>query len=440
MMKRKKRFVKLSRTLIAVGAMVLVGAVLARASTVDPVHSNLRFAIDSLCTVDDEAHALDSFFAELKLLDEGKDTVVSIVHLGDSHIQAGYYTGHAMRLMHAQYGNAGRGWVAPFRLAKTNEPNDYFISSLIKEWTTGSCIQRSKKSPVGLGGIGLQTVSPFVNFDLSIAPVNGAGYGFNRVVLFRGEKSMPMLPSGTWKDSVTVSEGEFPCLPGVVADTFGISCLTDSLQLQSTRRKQGTDLLYPASSFENVYYGFLMTNGRPGILYHAVGVNGAMFVHYTDEQYVRQLALLNPSLLIISLGTNESFGKRFRIEEFTGQIEAFLALVRKYMPRAAILLTTPPECYRRVWVDKKRVYVRNDNSERVAKAITGMAREKGLACWDLFSATGGKNSCIKWLNGKWMGRDRIHFTKEGYSEQGVLLFQALMRLKAERDGERAGND
>lgn len=34
---------------------------------------------------------LERFFSELSSLKIGKDTVVSIVHLGDSHIQAGYY-------------------------------------------------------------------------------------------------------------------------------------------------------------------------------------------------------------------------------------------------------------------------------------------------------------------------------------------------------------
>ena len=57
-----------------------------------------------------------------------------------------------------------------------------------------------------------------------------------------------------------------------------------------------------------------------------------MYVNYTDEAYVRQLALLKPSLLIISLGTNETFGRRFRSEEFGGQIRAFVSLVKKQMP------------------------------------------------------------------------------------------------------------
>lgn len=374
-----------------------------------------------------ECAPLLDFFAALDSLRAGKDTVVTVVQLGDSHIQAGHYSGRMMRLMQQQFGNAGRGWIAPFKLSRTNEPDDYFISSVLKEWVAGRCIQSNKKCPVGPGGIGIQSVSPSINLDISMAPNNGAGYSFNQAIIYRGEKSMPMLPAGKLKDSVETILGAAPCAPGVLADTFRISSLTDTLQLHSTRRKQGTNTLLPASSFKNVYYGFNLTNGQPGILYHSIGVNGAMFVNYTDESYVRQLALLNPSLLIISLGTNETFGRRFTGSEFAGQIEAFISLVKKQMPHTAILLTTPPECYKRVTVNKKRTYVRNENTERAAKAIVEVAQREGLACWDLFAATGGKSSSAKWHKAGLMGRDRIHFTKEGYQEQGLLLYRALMQ-------------
>ncbi len=370
---------------------------------------------------------LHNFFAALDSLRAGKDTVVTIVQLGDSHIQAGHYSGRTMRLLQQQFGNAGRGWIAPFKLSKTNEPDDYFISSVIREWVAGRCIQHNRKCPIGPGGIGIQSVSPSINFDISMAPNNGAGYSFNQAVIYRGEKSMPMLPAGKMKDSIETILSQTACAPGVITDTFRISGLIDTLQLQSTRRKQGTDKLLPASSFKNLYYGFNLTNGQPGILYHSVGVNGAMYVNYTDEDYVRQLALLNPSLLIISLGTNETFGRRFNRSEFAGQIETFISLVKKQMPHTAILLTTPPECYKRVYVNKKRTYVRNENTERAAKAIVDVARREGVACWDLFAATGGKNSSAKWHKAGLMGRDRVHFTKEGYQEQGTLLYRALMQ-------------
>lgn len=370
---------------------------------------------------------LQAFFSALDSLQAGKDTVVTVVHLGDSHIQAGHYSGRTMRLLQQQFGNAGRGWIAPFKLSKTNEPDDYFISSVIREWVAGRCIQHTRKTPIGPGGIGIQTVSPSINFDISIAPVNGAGYAFNQAVLYRGSKSMPMLPAGVWKDSVQVFLADTPCVAGVLADTFRIARLMDTLQLHSSRRKQGTDRLLPASSFTNLYYGFSLTNGSPGILYHAVGVNGAMYVNYTEEAYVRQLALLQPSLLIISLGTNETFGRRFTSVEFAGQIRQFVRLVKKHMPSTALLLTTPPECYKRTYVNKKRTYVRNENTHRAAQAIVEVAREEGLACWDLFTVTGGKNSSRKWHSRGWMGRDRVHFTKEGYGEQGTLLYRALMQ-------------
>ncbi|MDR3142380.1 MAG: GDSL-type esterase/lipase family protein [Tannerellaceae bacterium] len=399
----------------------------------DTVRSHLKFAVDSLCRVDDPHHSLDAFFSELDWLSRGADTVVTIVHIGDSHIQAGYLSGRTMRLMHQQYGNAGRGWVSPLRITKTNEPADYFISTVVKEWTVGRCIQSAPKTSVGPGGIGIHTVSPFVDFDLSVTPVNGAGYEFNRVVLYRGERSMPMLPSASFTDPAEVSRSHTPSAPDVVTDTFYIDCLADNLQLQTTRRKEGTDSLLPAASFDNLYYGFSLTNGASGILYHSIGVNGAMFVNYTNDSYVKKLALLNPSLLIVSLGTNETFGRRFSTVELSEQVTAFVSLARKYMPKAAILLTTPPECYKRVWVNKKRTYIRNENTERAAKAITTVAGEEGIAYWDMFATTGGKGSSKDWFNGKWMGRDRIHFSKDGYTEQGTLLFKALMNLKIERE-------
>ena len=391
--------------------------------------SRLPFAVDSLCIVSDPAHSLDGFFAGLDSLSAGRDTVITIVHLGDSHIQAGYYSGAAMRLLQQQYGNAGRGWIAPFKIARSNEPDDYFISTLVKEWTIGRCIQQIPRCPVGPGGIGIQTVSPFVNFDIAIAPNNGAGYAFNQVVVYRGEKSTPMLPSGALRDSACILEGEQAPEMRMITDTIRISVLTESLQLQSTRRKQGTDLLLPAQSFTNLYYGFSLTNGRPGVLYHSIGVNGSMFVNYTDKRYVRQLAAFRPSLLIVSLGTNETFGRRFTAGEFSEQIGSFLALVKEYMPHTAILFTTPPECYKRVVIDRKRRYVRNENTERAARAIVGVTEKEGLACWDLFHATGGRKSSEDWFNGKWMARDRIHFSKEAYHEQGLLQFNALIKLK-----------
>jgi lysophospholipase L1-like esterase len=182
----------------------------------------------------------------------------------------------------------------------------------------------------------------------------------------------------------------------------------------------------------NCYYGFLLTNGKSGILYHSIGQNGAMFTHYSNSDYMRQLALLQPSLLIITLGTNEAFATQNYIEtKFIAQVDEFIRLVKEHLSETAILLTTPAECFRRT----RNGYVRNEKISLVANEIIDYARREGLACFDLYGMTGGANSCNKWQEAKLLGRDRIHFSIEGYLEQGKLLYKALIRLKTGEAGE-----
>ena len=80
---------------------------------------SMRVGADTLVWPD-TAVVWRRFFAELDSLRAGKDTVISVVHLGDSHIQAGHLTGQVMRAFHRVFGNAGRGWIAPFKLGKSN--------------------------------------------------------------------------------------------------------------------------------------------------------------------------------------------------------------------------------------------------------------------------------------------------------------------------------
>lgn len=385
---------------------------------VELVRSTLPFAIDSLCRVEDPKHTLDRFFSELEMLRQGKDTVISVVQLGDSHIQCGYLSGRVMRLFHEDFGNAGRGLIVPLKLTRTNEPDDYFIRSTITDWLKGRCVQRTPPCPVGLGGIGIKTMARKVNMDVYIGPVNGAGYEFNRAVMFRHPQATPLVATGLPSDSVKTALGTEPLCPGVVCDTFRFSCQTDTLLLRSHT--------LPAK-YNNLYYGLNLTNGRPGVLFHSVGVNGAMFVNYTDSVYLKQLALLKPSLLIISMGTNETFGRRFNAPEFRSQVARLVTLIQVYLPHTAIVLTTPPECFKRTRVNKKTVYQRNANTDIAARAIAGYAREQHIPCWDLYALTGGKGSSKLWQNFKHFGRDRIHFTKETYREQGTLLYRALMK-------------
>ena len=356
--------------------------------------------------------SLEHFFAELSSLKVGKDTVISIVHLGDSHVQAGYLSGKLMRLFHEDFGNAGRGFIAPLKLAKLNEPFDYFIRSKQYNWTKSICVRVNNPFPYGLGGIGISSRSSKVELNVIVTPKNGAGYAFNQAVLYRDCDAL-QLNSTKSNRQLDISSSN-----SLRSDTFRIASLTDTLELKSDAS---------SDSRTSTYYGLNLTNGMPGVLYHGIGVNGAMYVNYTDSAYIKQLAQLNPSLLILSLGTNESFGHNFNSAEFTKQVELFLSCVRREMPNVTLLLTTPPACFKRIYYKRKRVYVRNKNTKKIAKALNVIANEQGLACIDLFKLMGGERSASRWSATKLMSQDRIHFTKAGYDKQAEIIYNVFLK-------------
>jgi lysophospholipase L1-like esterase len=374
---------------------------------------NLPFIADSLCAIKDSAHSLSGFYENLNLLLTGKDTIINIIHIGDSHVQAGFLTGKTMRLLQNAFGNAGRGWISPLKLSGTNEPNDYFIVSGVKRFISSACVQKDPKCTWGLGGIGIKSSDAKIDLGILMAPNNGVGYDFNKVLFFRDKNSKQLFP-----------ESEMDCFQGcsqfedVLIDTFVCDNLINSLQIKSFESDTFSDA--------SIYYGFSLTNGHSGILYHALGINGARYVDFTNRKYIRQLSLLNPALIIVSLGTNETFGKNFNRPEFERQVNSFVNLINEELPNTSILLTTPVETYRRQRSKQKRNYLRNENTEKAAEVITSYAATKGVACWDLFAVSGGRNSCKNWFGAGLFARDRIHFTQRGYDEQGKLLYKALI--------------
>ncbi len=76
-----------------------------------------------------DTNTMAEFYRKLTELRNGQRDRVSILQIGDSHIQPGYFSGTARSALQHYFGNAGRGLVFPWRLARTNQPDDIRITS-----------------------------------------------------------------------------------------------------------------------------------------------------------------------------------------------------------------------------------------------------------------------------------------------------------------------
>jgi lysophospholipase L1-like esterase len=166
--------------------------------------------------------------------------------------------------------------------------------------------------------------------------------------------------------------------------------------------------------------GVILQNSLPGILYHSVGINGAHYSDYNSSpQFFRQMKMLKPDLVIISMGTNEGANTKVTMDEIIAQVTTTVQSIRAVNPATCILITTPTDDY------LKKKY-KNPYLEAVQRAIVQSASQQGVACWDLYNITGGFGSCAEWRKAALMQRDGVHFTKTGYLVQGDLLFKALI--------------
>ena len=358
------------------------------------------------------AHNLDSFFHKLYLQKTQKQSRINILHIGDSHIQADFLSAVVRTDFQNDFGNGGRGIVVPLRVAGTNEPFNYKITSNVV-CTSKRCVFVNNPMPIGLGGVTIQSFSDSVYFRIRAYDSPNNKYTFNKVTLFYQKDSAFDFSIedtiGTKLGALSSrSNEEFPYVSSNL-----LSHPTNDIIL----RAQKTD----SSQNNAMIYALNLENDNSGVIYHAVGVNGAEAFQYANAQYfARQTAGVHPDLIIISLGTNEAQHKPFDIELTKSRIDSLVRQLRVANPSTGIVLTTPPDSYYH-----KKYY--NTGVAQVHTILVDYAKENNLAVWDLFSIAGGYKSCYQWKKYGLMGGDGIHFYRSGYELQGNLLYEAIIK-------------
>lgn len=159
--------------------------------------------------------------------------------------------------------------------------------------------------------------------------------------------------------------------------------------------------------------GFVLQNDQPGVIYHAIGVNGAKLSDYTKYPlFFKQLPILEPDLIILSFGTNESFG-RLSSTAYIMQLKEFVAAIRAQCGNnvAILVMTPPPSLFRRGRVNPYVVDYSGDLMDMT-----------NLPVWDLYNRMGGLDA----IRGKGeystlIARDKVHYTVKGYQSQGEMF-------------------
>ncbi len=167
--------------------------------------------------------------------------------------------------------------------------------------------------------------------------------------------------------------------------------------------------------------GIVLENDQPGVVYSAIGVNGAKCSDFNKyEAFFHQIQALEPQLIVISFGTNESFDK-LENDIFIEQLNELIETIRLFSNNVEILVTTPqPSQFNR---RNKNQYV-----SQYAESIIDQAAIKNYAVWDIYKSLGGASRVNSNFKNGIITADKIHYTHKGYKKQADDFFEALMQL------------
>lgn len=171
--------------------------------------------------------------------------------------------------------------------------------------------------------------------------------------------------------------------------------------------------------------GLATETGQDGIIYHMLGVNGATCERFATEENLQEIAALQPDLVILSFGTNEAHVRHYDAGRHRQAMSQLLDSLHRVCPQAVFLLTTPPGAYQRAG---RRGRIVNPHTRAVVDTQLRFARERHLAVWDLYHIAGGEQAaCRNWAGAGMYQHDKIHFTRQGYILQGLLLHEAFIK-------------
>jgi len=372
--------------------------------TIKPIDSTTLTKIDYSKNTLENTNSLFPLLAKLYKIKHFSNEKAVFVHIGDSHIQADFETSVIRNELQNYFGNAGRGLVFPYQVAKSNAPSD-IISSSKSNWKGNRLAKVDTIITCGVSAFGIQSEAINPDFNFELRTINGIKDDFDKVSLFMGGNISEILMEYE-------NQAENNC--------YEIAPKYAEFNLKSPT--SGFKLTFPTMDTIQFFGASLEKKNLGGVIYHSIGANGAKYSDYNKtSQFWKQLKNLNADCYIISLGTNEAQDPNLTGASFLVDVKKMVDKIRLVSPNAAIILTTPPVSY----FKKSRP---NVILEVITCALNEFCVQNNLVYWDLFNASKGLEGATIWKSSQLLRGDLVHFSKEGYVLQGNLFVDAFAKV------------
>lgn len=346
-------------------------------------------------------------------LKQANNKRVTILHIGDSHVQADGFTGEIRERLQQAFGYAGRGMVFPYSTGHTHAAVDYYTDHGGR-WLYAKNIEAAPPLDLGVSGISSKTYDPNAYFRLRFRNTIRPEFRRLRIFCKRGPNTFDLkIKTASQELNVDVyDEARDGASPVNVVDVDlaqGENEIAFYLQKTDTLQR------------EFHIFGISIENPEDrGVLFHSVGINGAGFYSILRENLLEeQLHYLSPDAVILDVGANDFYRGGINKPDFTASLRKTVEAIRRYNPNVCVILSCSQDIYRGGYSVP--------DCATFSDIIAEFSRDNQTAFYDWYWIAGGHYSMLKWNRNLLSNYDLVHLTAQGYKLKGQMIAEAYER-------------
>lgn len=176
--------------------------------------------------------------------------------------------------------------------------------------------------------------------------------------------------------------------------------------------------------------GIFITNQQLGLSYTSIGSNGATLksISTWGPHLGQNLQHLNPHLVILAVGTNESYGS-INPSSYKCEYKRLINEIRHYNPQTSILIFSNPDSLNNLYPKLKNTAcsgTQHPGVDQMYNLLRQIAQENQTLFWDWRQAMGGQCSMQGAVAKGFANKDGVHFTFATYRAMGQKFAADLM--------------
>ncbi|MBI1307814.1 MAG: hypothetical protein GC181_14520 [Bacteroidetes bacterium] len=430
-----------------------------------------------------DQRALNDFFQSLLALEKGDNTVYRIIHYGDSQLEGDRISDYLRNQLQLRFGGNGPGVVLPIDVSRSRVS---VLQSESKDWKKYAIYGTSHRDD-GIYGIGASSYvytgavpvvvgkdtiirkaydsliskklekkikvkdttgtfptgvdsvyyveikvpqdSSKFHYDTIYKNIFGTAKSGSSWLRFRcASQSYPLVRSFNRVELIYQSEDT--CRLTVQVDgkpvTLKLKPSPEAKKVSLYEGEVSDEVMINFSGPSPVVFGVLL-DGHKGIAVDNFPMRGSSGTGYTTIRrslLSKQYALCNVKLIILQYGINVVPHPRKNYDFYERMFLAELQAIKEAAPGVSVLVIGPSD----MSMKSGGEYTSYPNVPLIRNAMRNAAFKTGCAFWDLYSAMGGPNSMVSWVNANpsLASKDYTHFNARGARYVGEMLYDALL--------------